>query len=363
MKKKYIIILLLYVLPFLSVAQRGGTISFEKTLHEFGVIKEENGLAEAVFIFVNKGKKALKLTGVKPSCGCTTPEWTKGAIMPNKSGFVKAVYNPSHRPGKFNKSITVQTDGTPEVIFLQISGRVIPRPKGVKDWYPIQSGNLRFKSTYISFGKILHDSTDTASIVVYNTADKPIEIDWSASSIAPYIQTDLSSITLAPKRETRILLTYDADLKNDWGYLSDYIKIETSDSIEPEKGIHINANIIEHFKHTDSNQLPKISFDKQTHHFGEIGQNQRVSTAFIITNEGKKNLILRKVKASCGCTATRPDKTLLAPGKSTQIQVTFSSGTKKGKKKKSVTVISNDPTQNDVKLWIEANIKVPEDRK
>jgi hypothetical protein len=45
----------------------------------------------------------LIISNVKPSCGCTTPEFSQDPIMPGKSAKIKVGYNTAN--GGFNKMI------------------------------------------------------------------------------------------------------------------------------------------------------------------------------------------------------------------------------------------------------------------
>jgi hypothetical protein len=64
-------------------------LKFEKTHHDFGTIKEDDGPVTYVFKFKNTGTAPLKLNNVQPACGCTASEWTKEDIAPGKEGYVK----------------------------------------------------------------------------------------------------------------------------------------------------------------------------------------------------------------------------------------------------------------------------------
>lgn len=103
------------------------TISFEKSTHDFGKIKEADGKATYTFTFTNQGKEPLVINRVQASCGCTTPEWTKEPIAPGKKGTITATYNPTNRPGAFNKAITVHSSGSTDPVRLFIKGDVIPK--------------------------------------------------------------------------------------------------------------------------------------------------------------------------------------------------------------------------------------------
>ncbi len=99
-------------------------ISVNETTHDFKTIKEKDGKVTAIFTITNNNDKPIVISNVKPSCGCTTPEWTKEPIAPGKQGHVKATFDPSGRPGPFDKTITVETSGEPSSIVLRIKGTV-----------------------------------------------------------------------------------------------------------------------------------------------------------------------------------------------------------------------------------------------
>lgn len=360
-----------------TVAHAQSKIQFTKTKHAFGTIKEDGGLAQVTFNFKNTGNKALKLTNVRASCGCTTPTWTKAEIKPGGTGMVKAAFNPMGRVGKFNKTITVSSNAQPAITVLQISGQVTPRKKGPKDWYPVVLGNLRFKSNTVWFGDIMHDSKKTEkSTYIYNNGTEPIKINLEATKLPKHVRltsvfeakvgdTKLAKtkkrkvkkeITIKPNQVLGFTFTYDATKKNDWDYAYDSFLLITDDKKQPQKRMSVAGYIKENFPKEAFLKPAIAKFDKTTHSFGTIKQNARVSTTFKISNEGKSTLHIRKTKASCGCTATRPKKTVLAPGESTTIDVTYSSGTSKGRIHKSVTVITNDPKKSKTVLSITADI-------
>lgn len=103
------------------------TITFDKPEHDFGKIKEGT-LATYEFTFTNTGKAPLVLSNVQPSCGCTTPEWSKEPIMPGAKGTVKAVFNSYGRPGVFQKYITVKSNSSGGDVTLTFKGTVEPTP-------------------------------------------------------------------------------------------------------------------------------------------------------------------------------------------------------------------------------------------
>jgi len=99
-------------------------IIIDKTIHDFGIISENDENVKATFTLKNRSKTPIIITNVAPSCGCTTPDWTKEPISPGKSGKVTAIFDPKNRVGLFDKSIVILTTGKPERIVVRIKGSV-----------------------------------------------------------------------------------------------------------------------------------------------------------------------------------------------------------------------------------------------
>lgn len=98
------------------------------------------------------------------------------------------------------------------------------------------------------------------------------------------------------------------------------------------------------------NQGPKIVAPEPKYDFGNIIEGQRVSHEFVVKNDGDEVLEIRKINASCGCTAAQPEKDKLAPGESTKIKVHFDSSHRQGKQVKYVYIMTNDKTNPQIRL-------------
>ncbi len=59
----------------------------------------------------NIGNKPLTISNVQAGCGCTVPDFTKGAIAPGGEGFVSGSFDSKKaHPGEVRKSIFVTTN-------------------------------------------------------------------------------------------------------------------------------------------------------------------------------------------------------------------------------------------------------------
>lgn len=99
-------------------------IKFQEEAHDFGAIVE-GPQATFDFHFKNEGKEPLVLSNVRASCGCTVPTWPKEPVLPGKEAVITATYNTQGRPGKFNKTITIESNADESSKVVTISGEVI----------------------------------------------------------------------------------------------------------------------------------------------------------------------------------------------------------------------------------------------
>ncbi|MDP3444799.1 MAG: DUF1573 domain-containing protein [Ignavibacteria bacterium] len=105
--------------------------------------------------------------------------------------------------------------------------------------------------------------------------------------------------------------------------------------------------------------LPEISFNNTEHDFGMLIQGEIVSHTFKFTNSGSADLIISKVSASCGCTASKYTQEPVNKGQEGKIEVIFDSNGQKGIINKTITVLTNGKT-NSIVLRIKAQVKTPE---
>ncbi|MDX2285606.1 MAG: DUF1573 domain-containing protein [Bacteroidia bacterium] len=109
-------------------------MNLPQTVIEWASIDYDYGKVEAgktvtyVYKVKNTGSNPLKLTRVKASCGCTTPEWSKDPIPPGGEGFVKASFNTTGRSGYQAKTITVTGNFPTNNAVLKLHGEVLAAP-------------------------------------------------------------------------------------------------------------------------------------------------------------------------------------------------------------------------------------------
>lgn len=107
---------------------------------------------------------------------------------------------------------------------------------------------------------------------------------------------------------------------------------------------------------TKENNFSKIEYKKNIN-FGTINTKDTITRSFIIKNTSSIPLIIRNVKASCGCTLVKLKDSLIEKNETTNIIVTYIP--KKddvGKIRKSIVVESNIKTVYSV-MYLEGIVK------
>lgn len=92
-----------------ALARAGGPqLQFAKLVHDFGPIDDASAL-ECEFPFQNTGDAELVISGVKPSCGCTTTELDRDRFAPGESFAIDVEWAPKGF-GKQSKTINVRSN-------------------------------------------------------------------------------------------------------------------------------------------------------------------------------------------------------------------------------------------------------------
>lgn len=97
-----------------------------KAEFDFGKIPQGKPVT-TVFEVTNTSKTGFKLDNVQASCGCTTPQWDKDAIIaPGATAKITVGYNAAAE-GPFTKPVTITYNGTQTKV-VTIKGEVWKTP-------------------------------------------------------------------------------------------------------------------------------------------------------------------------------------------------------------------------------------------
>lgn len=348
--RKCLTIVSFVLLVIQSIAQVAKPLQFKEETFDFGEVMEIAGPVTHQFEFTNLANRPVKILNVKPSCGCTTPDWTKELIPPGKTGFIQARFDPKGRPGYFTKSLTVTTDADSNPITLQIKGSVMTARGEVHTEYSGINGNWRIKTSSFNLGKIfLKDEFVVRDFPIMNSGAKSITYLNKYDGPA-YVRVSVEPKTLAPGEKGVIKLSYNGKMKNDYGFQSDNVTLHTDDEQQPQKSFAVFATLEDYFPALTPEaaaKAPKLQIETATLDFGRIKQNQSSVKEVSVLNTGKSTLQIKAIQSNCTCITISSANKSLKVGESTIIKISFNPQDRKGTQQKAVTIYSSDP-QNPV---------------
>lgn len=99
---------------------------FEETEYNFGTLIQGEKVSHK-FKFKNTGEGNLVISSVKPSCGCTSPKWSREPIKPGEEGYIELTFDSSNKNGIQNKNARVMANTDPGEHVLYIRCDVVTK--------------------------------------------------------------------------------------------------------------------------------------------------------------------------------------------------------------------------------------------
>jgi hypothetical protein len=351
---------LLFFVFTTTFAQQAKQLAFREETHDFGTIDETKGPVTHEFVFTNNSARPVKILKVQASCGCTTPGWSKEVIPPGKNGYIQASYDPKGRPGFFTKSLTVTTDLEANPIILQIKGQVNNEEKPAPSDYPVANGRLKMKVSAFNMGRVyLKDEYVVREFPVINGGDTVLNFTGKFEHPS-YMRVHVQPMALPPGEKAVIKVSYNGALKNQYGFQSDNIGIETDDSENPLKSFSVYATLEDFFPEMTAAELakaPQLTLASTSLDFGNVKMNTDTEMEIQFTNTGKKVLTLKSIQPNCTCITASARKVTLKPGESSTIHISFNPMDRIGTQNKAITLYSNDPRNPVLRLTFTAYVQ------
>lgn len=156
---------------------------------DFGLMREEDGPQTGRSRFVNLGPDTISIFSVRPSCGCTSADFSETPIMPGDTATISYTYDPHMRPGKFDKSVRVRlSDGNRHTI--RITGNVLGTPQSVGTLFPFDAGPLKLSESVVNAGEV---TMGQAPVLFVNS------YCMSLDSIQPVFKSTDKALVTGPK--------------------------------------------------------------------------------------------------------------------------------------------------------------------
>lgn len=335
-------------------------ISFEETELDAGAFSEDSGSKEFIFRFTNAGDSTLVITGLRTSCGCTVANYDRQPVAPGESREIHAVYDPTGRLGRFEKSIYVTSNAEPRKTELRIKGVVVGGKESVRRLYPEGNETLALQKGTALAGNVNRGRTATMFVNAYNQSTDTLVP--SVEDVPPYIRVIVEPQEIPPGEQGTFIIYFTSSNAPDWG------RVETTLSIHPTPGgdvieLPVVANVVEDFsKLSDSERLKaavatvspeRLVVEKLT----VPGEPREVY--FSVKNTGRTPLEIRRIYSEdAGISVETPKKAKIKPGKSLRIPVVITPDKLPGALLNGiVTIITNSPSNSVETLRIVGEIE------
>lgn len=233
------------ILSLASISTFAQSLTFSKTIHNFGTLYEKDGIVKYPFSFTNNSEKPFVINFISTGCGCSDATYDKSPIMPKQTREIEVTYDPHNRVGMFRTAINIVGATPREDYTLNIIGNIIPEKKTIEDLFPVKIGALLLRDEFIPLGIIPHQEKHNSFIEYYNNSDKEVTIKVRNKE-TQFAKAWVTKQKIAPNQTGHIMYLVNLENSDYLGDIDDRITIWV-DSKEQQTEIIIGGTVIPNF--------------------------------------------------------------------------------------------------------------------
>jgi len=218
MLRNIIIILGLIILPFGLQAQPKLELVGGDTKN-WGRVTLKQSPLKFNLVLKNSGNQELKITRLKPTCGCTTAPLKTNELKPGESTTVEVSLSIQGNSGKLHKQIAIETNdpAKPYVNYMLIAEVVLPLTVS--------------PTTYLPFSNLQVGVESQAKLKIKNTSEGSITLTEIKTNL-PELKVNLKNdLLLKPGQEVELIAKIKPGKS---GNLSARVSIKTNNVEIPE---------------------------------------------------------------------------------------------------------------------------------
>ncbi len=217
---------------------------------------------------------------------------------------------------------------------------------------------IEFKNATHDFGNVTEGAQATHEFTFTNTGDAPLIIHAVRASCG-CTTPDWTKEPVLPGKQGKVTASYNS--KSRPGAFNKNITI-TTNATEPTsvvfiKGVVVGQEVVTKVYSDEAIAAsPKISIDNGVKTLGKVEKGQDVSFTMMVKNTGQKDLDIQALRSGCNCISLdRQSVKSIKPGKSEAIKMIYSAR-QAGNRSEGITLISNDITQPELKVIVQADV-------
>ena len=348
--KKYIF-LFVFILGFVTVSLAQPQVKFSMLRYEFGtMVWNESEVTE--FEVANGGDTPLYILKVHPDCDCTTIAFTKEAIAPGAKGIISVRYDASLL-GHFEKQVAVYTNADKQPYYLTIAGDVVRERSEYTGDYPYRIGDIYLSTDMLEFDNVYSGETSTQLIMLHNTGRQSYEP--TLMHLPKYLSVRAEPTVVRPGRVGKLYVTLDSDQLPKMGLTqtSVFLSRFPGDRVNSDNKVMISAIHLPKSAGEYSSSSPVATFDSQKLVLSGMGSMKKLKGSILLTNTGKSNLEISALQVYKPGLGVSVRKTIIPPGRSEQIRVTFHPESGDSHVRHRFLIITNDPVRPKVDIEVE----------
>ncbi|MEE9430988.1 MAG: DUF1573 domain-containing protein [Melioribacteraceae bacterium] len=189
------------------------------------------------------------------------------------------------------------------------------------------------------FGVISEGTKATHKYVITNKGGADLTITKVKTSCGCTAAVPKNN-TLAPFESTIIDVSFDSRRRS--GKQKKNVYVFSNDPETPQLRLQFTANIIPRKIQKDVSGFPKLELSKFNHNFGDIKEGSVHDVNIKVFNRGEKELKIKKIITSCGCTAVMMKNKKLKPNEVGELKIKFDSDGLSGQIARTITLKTND---------------------
>lgn len=329
--------------PTKAYAQQGPRIHFADSIHDFGTRRENDGLLQHAFTFVNTGDQPLLLQSVSTSCGCTASDWSSAPILPGQTGTVTATFNPKGRPYTLSKTLTVRSNDPNGSVTLRIAGYIIPhRASSPEKRFQHQAGELAAEAKTIHIGTTINKEPLSFALPLYNASDKTISVRAKTSHKG--LKIDNPTLTIPPHDTARLTASLKPNRSSTWGNQTASISLSSYSTPEPLEVLLTYNRIPAPIQNDKKGSIALIS--TPLHDAGSISAGQTIQHEFTLTNPTNQRInILDALPINQDEVTLKTSPSRINPDGSSTLKVTWeTTNLKPGRHLLQITLFTDSPS-------------------
>lgn len=341
--KKFVFSTLAYAAYLAAAAQ----VQWLDQTHDFGAFGEDVGPVTCDFIFTNTGSEAVTVTGARANCGCTEPRYSREPVAPGGRGVISVSYDPSGRPGRFEKFVSVSFSDGSRSPKLKITGSVVGSPATVAQRYPVDAGEgLLLSRGAVMVGEVLKNSQRMAAIQGYNRSLEPLTPAFEG--LPDYITVKPVPSTVPAGEQLTLSFFFDGSRCPEYGLITDSVRIV------PVRGaagctLPVMAMVSEDFTRLTPGELAKAPVSRLSADRLDFANLDSASAPATLTlelrNDGKRPLEVRRLYTADPGVSLEISSLKIKHGKSATISVTVDPAQLRSSILNArISLITNDPS-------------------